>query len=123
LQIVVASHRHADHISGFGRAKAAQIIRDLQPRRIVTLDRGPAVAHRRRAPRTHKQLVTTMGDMQLFAAGATAAAIKMDILQRFPDGIGDRLRFLGERTSPTAGGDLPAGAGRRRSGPLRQIRR
>src|SRR5215475_10716474 len=35
LQMVVATHRHADHISGFGRKKAGAVIKDLHPQRVV----------------------------------------------------------------------------------------
>ncbi|WP_156409100.1 hypothetical protein [Mycobacterium sp. Root265] len=98
LQMVVATHRHADHISGFGRAKAGSIIRDLNPRRVVQpWTEDPLLPTDAKAPLMDRQMVGTMGDMQLFAAGVTAASAKMNALQRFPDGVGDRLQFLGEK--------------------------
>jgi len=98
LQMLVATHRHADHISGFGRAKAGAIIKGLQPRRVVQpWTENPRLPTNARAPITHRRLVSTMDNMQLFAAGARWQADKLSRLHRFPDGLGARLRFLGEK--------------------------
>ena len=98
LQMVVVTHRHADHISGFGRARAAAIIRDLEPRKVIApWTENPRLPTDATAPAGHKRLVSTIDNMQSFAAGVRTEAIKLDRLQRFPDGVGERLRFLGEK--------------------------
>ena len=95
--MVVATHRHADHISGFGRAKAGEIIKNLQPRRVVQpWTEHPRLSTDARAPATHRRLVSTLGNMQLFAAGVRSEAINLGRLERFPLALGERLRFLGE---------------------------
>jgi len=77
LDMVVATHRHSDHISGFGRADTGDIIEALEPEVVVqpwTEDphlkpdaRQPIADDR---PAAHLALARTLTDMDSFARGA-----------------------------------------------------
>jgi hypothetical protein len=103
LDVVVATHRHADHISGFGDSVTGPIIEDLHPELVVqpwTEDpdlETDAVQPRGRAALTdHKALARTLTNMHAFAAGASVEGLRLAGLAGFPPTVADRLNFLGE---------------------------
>ena len=99
LDVLVATHRHADHISGFGDSKAGPIIEGLKPDLVVqpwtedpdleTDARAPAVAA---APDGHAALSRTLANMQAFAAGARAEGLRLQKCRGLPEAIAERLR-------------------------------
>jgi hypothetical protein len=109
LEMVVATHRHADHISGFGGPRSGAIIAGLQPQLVVqpwtedpqlaTGATAPAVSHHLSG---HLHFVRTLAGMQAFAEGLELASLVRQ--SRLPPDIGSRLSFLGETniTNPAA---------------------
>ena len=101
LDMVVATHRHADHISGFGSSKSGDLIEALQPEVVVQpWTEAPGLATDATAPRAPRSggaaLVNTMNDMHAFAAGARAEGLRLKESNKFPGLVADRLAFLGE---------------------------
>jgi hypothetical protein len=103
LDVLIATHRHADHISGFGDSKAGPIIEGLKPDLVVqpwtedpdleTDARQPAAAA---APNGHAALQRSLTNMQAFAAGARAEGLRLLNEPKFPKRTAERLAFLGE---------------------------
>jgi hypothetical protein len=103
LAMVVATHRHADHISGFGDADTGPIIAGLQPEVVVQpWTEDPALATNAKEPAAtgargkHVALARTMANMQAFAAGARAEGARLQNLAGFPKSVADKVAFLGE---------------------------
>src|SRR4051812_13955630 len=103
LAMVVATHRHADHISGFGDADTGPIIAGLRPELVVQpWTEDPALATNAKAPATtglrgkHVTLAQTMTNMQAFAAGARAEGARLRNLAGFPKSVAEKLSFFGE---------------------------
>jgi hypothetical protein len=102
LHVLIATHRHADHISGFGDSKAGPIIESLKPDVVVqpwtedpdleTNAREPAAA----ALNGHAALRRSLSNMQAFAAGARAEGLRLLNDPKFPKRAAERLAFLGE---------------------------
>lgn len=100
LEIVVATHRHSDHISGFA-GRSGRIVAGLHPRLVVqpwtehpdlaTDATAPAVAHHLPG---HLHFVRTLAGMQAFAGGLGLDRLVRQ--NRLPPDIGSRLGFLGE---------------------------
>jgi beta-lactamase superfamily II metal-dependent hydrolase len=102
LDVVVATHRHADHISGFA-GKSGEIIANLHPRRVVqpwTEDpRLPTNAREARLTYNtadSRAFVQTVTNMQAFAAGAAAECKRLERFTQLPSSVVGNLRFLGE---------------------------
>jgi hypothetical protein len=103
LDVLIATHRHADHISGFGDSKAGPIIEALRPDVVIqpwtedpdleTDAREPAAAA---AANGHAALRRSLSNMQAFAAGARAEGLRLRDAPKFPRGVAERLAFLGE---------------------------
>jgi Metallo-beta-lactamase superfamily len=101
LDVLVATHRHADHISGFGHSAAGKIIAGLKPEVVIqpwtedpalkTDARQPAAA-----PNGHRALHSSLADMQAFAAGARAEGLRLANVTTFPKRVAERLAFMGE---------------------------
>lgn len=100
LEMVVATHRHADHISGFG-GRSGKIVAGLHPRLVVqpwtedpdlaTDATAPAVAHNLPG---HLHFVRTLAGMQAFAEGLGVDSLVRQ--NRLPPDVGPQLSFLGE---------------------------
>jgi hypothetical protein len=103
LDVLIATHRHADHISGFGDSKAGPIIEGLKPDVVIqpwtedpdleTDARQPAAGA---ALNGHAALHRSLTNMQAFAAGARAEALRLLDDPKFPKAAAERLAFLGE---------------------------
>ena len=103
LAMVVATHRHADHISGFGDADTGPIIARLRPELVVQpWTEDPDLATNAKEPTTtglrgkHIALARTMTNMQAFAAGARAEGVRLRNLAGFPKSVAEKLSFFGE---------------------------
>lgn len=103
LDMVVASHRHADHISGFGDATTGPIIERLRPEVVVQpwtedpdLQTDALQPAGRRRQGAHVALARTLTNMHAFAAGAQAEGLRLQNLAGFPKTVAERLSFLGE---------------------------
>jgi hypothetical protein len=109
LEMVVATHRHADHISGFGGASGA-IIRDLKPDLVVQpWTEDPDLAPDATAPGASapagaadgaglraRALVASLSDMHALAAAALAEVPKLEASPAVPKTVTEQVRFLGE---------------------------
>ncbi len=104
LHAVVATHRHADHISGFGRADAGATIEALSPSLVVQSwtehpDLDPA-ARAPAGPAVHSgnslALGVTLHHMSAFAAGVASEGRRLQRSASFPKTVAARLEFLGE---------------------------
>src|SRR5882757_8091813 len=91
LDIVVATHRHADHISGFGDATTGPIIERLQPEVVVQpwtedpdLETDALQPRGGRRRGSHLALARTLTNMQAFAAGAHVEGLRLQNLAGFP---------------------------------------
>ena len=104
LHMVVATHRHSDHISGFGRADSGKVIESMHPKVVLQpwtehpdLDPAattPVVAARH--PAGHLALARTLANMSSFAAGVASEGRRLQSVARFPKTVAQRLEFLGE---------------------------
>ena len=111
LDLIVATHRHSDHISGFGAAKSGDVIESLQPAAVLQpwtehpdLDpaaRTPAAAE---SAQGRLALSRTLHYMSAFAGGAASEGRRLAAVARFPKSVASRLEFLGETniTNPAA---------------------
>ncbi|MDQ5819814.1 MAG: hypothetical protein M3540_00020 [Actinomycetota bacterium] len=103
LHMVVATHRHADHISGFGKEPGA-VIKSLEPERVLqpwTEDpelqpdaTGP-VDVRGDAP-GNRALAARLSDMHAVAAGVLEQVPRLEESGLVTKTIANQLRFLGE---------------------------
>jgi hypothetical protein len=107
LQMVVATHRHTDHIKGFGE-KPGEVIRSLEPDIVLqpwTEDPdlepdAPAPAgggnggggHSLRA----RNMVTRLSDMQAVAEAVRREALKLEDSGEVTSSVATQLAFLGE---------------------------
>ncbi|MDB4892422.1 MAG: hypothetical protein JWL61_4277 [Gemmatimonadetes bacterium] len=107
LEAVIATHRHADHISGFttGDGTASgDIIRSLQPKLVVQpWTEDPALAKRivsGSASQAHKAFANRLSDIHAVAAAVVHEAEQLTQLGMRTNGR--ELRFLGETNIPNA---------------------
>lgn len=104
LDVVVATHRHADHISGFG-GEPGKVIASLGPDLVVqpwtedpALDpeaTGPAAAGSETRGLASRSLVSRLSDMQAFAAAAVEQVPRLEAAH-VPRTLAAQIRFLGE---------------------------
>jgi hypothetical protein len=103
LHMVVATHRHTDHISGFG-GKPGRVIASLDPELVVQpWTEDPELEPDARAPaaagdgRLRAQaLVSQLSDMQRLAATMVAELPKLEASAVVPKTVTEQVRFLGE---------------------------
>jgi hypothetical protein len=103
LHMVVATHRHADHISGFG-GKPGRVIASLEPELVVQpWTEDPELEPDAQAPvatgngRLRAQaLVSQLADMQRLAATMLAELPKLEASAVVPKTVTEQVRFLGE---------------------------
>lgn len=104
LTMVVATHRHADHISGFAGESGA-IIASLKPDLVVQpWTEDPDLAPNAEAPvalaggdrKGARALVARLSDMHLLAAAVARQAPALAAAKRIPKTVGEQLSFLGE---------------------------
>jgi beta-lactamase superfamily II metal-dependent hydrolase len=103
LDVVVATHRHADHISGFG-GKPGKVIASLKPELVVqpwTEDpnlepdaQAPPAAARDRG--REQALVSRLSNMQAVAAAVLAQVPKLEASASVRKTVRQQLQFLGE---------------------------
>ena len=104
LHMVVATHRHSDHISGFGKTDSGKVIEALHPQVVLQPwtehpDLDPAATTPVLAaqhPPGHLALTRTLANMSSFAAGAASEGRRLQGVARFPKTVAARLEFLGE---------------------------
>jgi hypothetical protein len=103
LQMVVATHRHADHISGFAGEPGA-VIASLAPDLVVQpwtedpnlepdAQGAPASGEAGRAARS---FVGRLVDMQAVAAAVVAEVPRLEKSRAVPKSVAAQVRFLGE---------------------------
>lgn len=104
LAMVVATHRHADHISGFAGESGA-VIRALAPDLVVQpWTEDPDLAPDAEAPvavasgdqKGARALVARLSDMHVLAAAVARQAPALAAAKRIPKTVGEQLSFLGE---------------------------
>jgi hypothetical protein len=104
LTMVVATHRHSDHISGFAGESGA-IIAALEPDLVVQpWTEDPDLAPDADAPvavgsgnrKGARALVARLSDMHLLAAAIVRQAPALAAAKRIPKTVGEQLSFLGE---------------------------
>lgn len=102
LQMLVATHRHADHISGFA-GKSGEVIASLDPDLVVQpWTEDPDLDPEAHAPadaggRTHARGITMrLSAMQAFAGVAVAELPRLEASRNVPKSLAKQLRFLGE---------------------------
>lgn len=104
LQMVVATHRHADHISGFG-GKPGRIIASLEPELVVQpWTEDPELEPDARAPANDgrsgrlsaQTVVSRLSDLQRLAATMLAEVPRLEASTAVPKTVVEQLRFLGE---------------------------
>jgi hypothetical protein len=103
LHMVVASHRHADHISGFGPENTGKVIEGLEPEIVVQpWTEAPNLKPDAKQPlgrgseTQHLALARTLTDMHAFAAGVRAEGERLKKHVEFPRTVAEKLQFLGE---------------------------
>jgi hypothetical protein len=114
LDMVVVTHRHADHMSGFDGA-SGRIIADLDPDLVVqpwTEDPEidpDATAPAGSSPRTHalaarrRAAAVSMRDMHTVARRVVTRAATLQASGHAPKTLGEEIRFLGETNIRNAG--------------------
>lgn len=103
LEMVVATHRHSDHIAGFARRSGA-IIRSLAPDVVLQpWTEQPGLDPNARAPASDggvglrsRALVAQLSHMQAFAAAVLEELPRLEAAPEVPRAVTDQLRFLGE---------------------------
>jgi hypothetical protein len=104
LQMLVATHRHADHISGFA-GKSGAVIAELDPDLVVQpWTEAPDLDPEARAPAgsgadgTHRARAVTarLSAMQALAEAALAQVPKLRASATVPKTVADQIHFLGE---------------------------
>lgn len=104
LHMVVATHRHSDHISGFGRTDSGKVIEALHPTVVLQPwtehpDLDPEATKpvgAARHPSGHLALTRTLANMSSFAAGVASEGRRLQQVARFPKTVAERLAFLGD---------------------------
>lgn len=75
LDVVVASHRHRDHLSGFGAAEAEDVLDTFAPRLVVQpWTEDPDAAADATAPDRSRRFLAALGEAERFAAEVVEAA-------------------------------------------------
>ena len=103
LDMVVATHRHADHISGFG-GKPGEVIASMQPELVVQpWTEDPALQPDARAPAgaggtslRARGAVSHLSDLQALAAAVLRQVPKLEAAKSIPKTLAAQIRFLGE---------------------------
>lgn len=104
LEMVVASHRHADHISGFA-GKPGAVIAGLAPELVVqpwtedpdlAVDATAPATGSQRPARGNRALVARLADMHAVAGLAAAEAPRLAASGSVPRTVSGQLAFLGE---------------------------
>jgi hypothetical protein len=102
LEMVVATHRHADHISGFGR-KPGEIIRSLDPDIVLQpWTERPDLDPAARAPAANgatlraRTMVSRLSDLQHLAEAVAHEVPKLRASGQVSKTVADQLSFLGE---------------------------
>jgi hypothetical protein len=105
LQMLVATHRHADHISGFA-GKPGEVIASLDPDLVVQpwtedpeLDpeaRAPAGSGGRDGAARARAVTSRLSAMQALAEAALAEVPRLESSSSVPKGVVEQVRFLGE---------------------------
>jgi hypothetical protein len=109
LHVVVATHRHADHVSGFGKAPG-RIIRSLRPELVVQpWTEDPALAPDAIAPapvardgRGPHGLVAQLADMQAVARAVVDQVPGLKASDSVRKAVREQLGFLGETNLPNS---------------------
>jgi hypothetical protein len=110
LQMVVATHRHADHISGFD-GKPGRIIASLEPGVVVQpWTEDPKLEPDARAPAgdgagrlSARTVVSRLSDLQRLAAAMLAELPRLEASPTVPKTVTEQVRFLGETNLKNAG--------------------
>jgi hypothetical protein len=103
LQMLVATHRHADHISGFAE-ESGKVIASLDPDLVVQpWTEDPDLDPKAQAPAgsdggDDRRLTMTsrLSAMQALAEAALAEVPRLEASPAVPKTVADQLRFLGE---------------------------
>ena len=102
LAVVVATHRHADHISGFG-GEAGKVIASLKPEVVVQpWTEDPKLEPDARAPQAAqpasgaRALAARLDSFQAVAASAKAMAAQFELSPSVRKTVREQLAFLGE---------------------------
>jgi hypothetical protein len=101
LHIVVATHRHADHISGFG-GEPGDVIRSLAPELVIQpWTEDPNIAPDARAPGPAAAggphaLAARLANMQAVAAAIKAQVSRLEASPSVRKTVAEQLAFLGE---------------------------
>jgi ribonuclease BN (tRNA processing enzyme) len=107
LDMVVATHRHADHISGFG-GESGKVIASLQPELVVQpWTEDPDLQPDAQAPGTQaagqrgaSALVSRLANMQALAAAVHAEIPRLEASPSVRRTVREQLAFLGETNLP-----------------------
>ena len=123
LHMIVVSHRHADHMSGFA-GSAGEIIKTLQPDlvvqpwtedpKIATDAVAPAPQAGARRPSAARRAVgARLGDMQAVASQVSRAGLRLETAAGVPKSLAAVIHFLGETNikNPDAVANLIAMSG------------
>ncbi len=103
LDIVVATHRHKDHVSGFS-GRPGTIIRSLEPELVVQpWTEDPKLAPNARAPAGSgggalraRGLVARLSDMQALAKQVLDQVPRLEASPEVPSALAAQIAFLGE---------------------------
>ena len=102
LEVVVATHRHSDHLSGFAR-RSGSIIRSLAPEVVLQpWTEEPGLDPAARAPArdgtalSSRALVAQLSNMQAFAGAVLKELPRLEAAPEVPAEMTAQLRFLGE---------------------------
>lgn len=100
LQMVVATHRHADHISGFGK-ESGEVIASLEPDLVVQpWTEDPAIDPEAKAPaggdgKGARAMAMRLSAMQAVAAAALKRAPALKASPAVPKAVREEVEFLG----------------------------